>query len=375
MKKQLILLLGLFFLISACQNKKEQKNENATSQSYVVKYAKVFDVKKYDDYTLVTVNDPWDSLRVLQKYILVEKTKEIPANLPQGTLVRTPLSSVAVYSTIHCAVLRELNSLPIIKAVCEPEYIEDVYVHEGLKNNTIVNMGLAGSPDLEKLIMVDPEAILASPIQGTPYGSIEKTGIPIIEIPDYMEATPLGRAEWIRFYSLFIAKEEAADSLFSAVEEEYNRLSTKITESGTKPTVFTDLKYGNAWYIAGGKSYIANLLADAGADYVWADDETTGATPMNFETVLDKAGEADIWLIKYNQPNTMTYESLKREYKPYSYFKAFTNKSVYICNTGEVPYYETVVIHPERILANFAYIFHPELFPDYEPVFYKRMTE
>jgi len=375
MKKQLIILFSLILFISACQNKKEQKPDDAASLAYEVKYAKVFDVKKYEDYTLITVNDPWDSLRILQKYILVEKTKKLPENLPEGTLVRTPLKSAAVYSTIHCAILRELNSLSIIKAVCEPEYIDEQYVKDGIKNNTIVNLGLASNPDIEKLIMADPEAILASPIQGTPYGSIEKTGIPIIEIPDYMESTPLGRAEWVKFYSLFIGREDIADSLFLSVEKGYNNMKEKVAASSDRPTVFTDLKYGNAWYIAGGKSFIGNLLKDAGADYIWSDDASTGATPMNFETVLDKAGEADIWLIKYNQPNTMTYNSLEKEYKPYAYFKAFKDKNIYICNTGEMPYYETVVIHPERILENFAYIFHPELFEDYKPAFYKIMTE
>ena len=375
MKRQFILLFSLVVLFSACQNKKEQQSQSGEELSYEVKYAKVFNVKKYDSYTLVTVNDPWDSLRVLQKYVLVDKEKELPANMPEGTLVRTPLKSVAVYSTIHCAVLRELNSLEIIKAVCEPEYINDSYVKEGLEKNTIVNLGLASSPDIEKLITTDPEAIFASPIQGTPYGSIEKTGIPIIEIPDYMESTPLARAEWVRFYSLFVGKEAVADSLFRTVDEKYTKLKSRVDSVTTRPTVFADLKYGNSWYIAGGKSFIGNMLADAGAHYIWADDETTGATPMNFETVLDKAGEADIWLIKYNQPNAMTYEGLKKEYKPYSYFKAFNAKSIYICNTKDVPYYEVVVIHPEQILENFAYIFHPELFPDYQPAFYKRMTE
>jgi len=372
MRRLFLPLIIIFFL--SCQNKKD-KEINLQSTTYEIKYAKVFGVEKYEDFTVVTVNDPWDSLRVLQKYVLVDKEKELPDGLPEGTLVRTPLNSVAVYSTIHCAVLREFNSLTIIKAVCEPEYIDDPYVKEGVKNNTIVNLGMASNPDIEKLIMADPEAILASPIQGTPYGSIEKTGIPIIEVPDYMESTPLGRAEWIKFYSLFIGKEKMADSLFVSIEKEYNGLKEKMSGVDFRPKVFTDLKYGNSWYIAGGKSFIGNLLKDAGADYVWKDDKSAGATPLAFETVLDKAGEADIWLIKYNQPNDFTYKDLEKEYKPYSYFDAFKNKNIYICNTGKVPYYETIALHPERILKDFASIFHPGMFEGYQPVFYSRMKE
>lgn len=374
MKAIITVILGITILFS-CQKKEQKENKQEVKEAYEVKYAQVFGVAKYNDYTLVTVKDPWDSSRILQKYILVDKKDELPSNLPQGTVVRTPIETAAVYSTIHCAVLRELNSLNIIKAVCEPEYIDDDYVKEGIKSNTIINLGLASNPDIEKLILTNPEAVITSPIQGVSYGSIEKTGIPIIEIPDYMESTPLGRAEWIRLYSLFIGKEQMGDSIFQSIEKQYNKLKSQIASSNKKPSVFTDLKYGNTWYIAGGESFIGNLLKDAGAHYIWADDKSTGANPFSFETVLDKAGEADIWLIKYNQAQNMTFESLKKEFTPYSYFKAYKEKNIYTCNTGKLPYYETIAIHPEKILKDFACIFHPELFSNYNPAFYTKMTE
>ncbi len=375
MRTQFIISLILSTILFSCQNNKEKNSTEASVTSYEVKYAKVFSVDKYDIYTLVTVKNPWDSTLILQKYVLVDKESELPENLPEGTLIRTPIKSAAVYSTIHCAILRELNSLQIIKAVCEPEYIDSEYVKNGVANGSIANLGLASNPDIEKLIMIDPDAIIASPIQGVPYGTIEKTGIPIIEAPDYMEATPLGRAEWIRFYSLFIGKEHEADSIFNKVEKEYNDIKEKVSDTEDRPTVFTDLKYGNAWYIAGGNSFIGNILIDAGASYIWKDDLSTGATPLPFETVLDKAGEAQFWLIKYNQPIEMTYQILEKEYKPYSYFNAFKKRNVYVCHTGKVPYYEDVAIHPEYILKDLAFIFHPDLFSDYSPRYYKRILD
>ncbi|MFR9166786.1 MAG: ABC transporter substrate-binding protein [Dysgonomonas sp.] len=369
-----------FFLIMSlsffsCQQKKAEKNNEETTSVYQVKYAKGFSVKNYTDYRIVTVNDPWDSLKVLQTYVLVDKNKSMPQNLPEGTLVRTPLGSVAVYSTIHCTVLDKFGLLSIVKAVCEPEYINLSYIKDGLKKGNIVDLGLASNPNVEKLIMVDPEAILASPIQGTPYGSIEKTGIPMIEIPDYMENTPLGRAEWIRFYSLFTGKEQLADSLFTEIETEYNRVKNIIASVSHRPSVFTEMKYGNTWYVAGGNSFIGNLLNDAGANYVWKDDKSTGAKPLSFESVLDRAGDAEFWLIKYNQTENMTYKSLEKESKAYSYFDAFKNKNIYACNTGKSTYYEDLSIHPELILQNMAYIFHPSLFPEYKPKYYNKIAD
>jgi len=117
------------------------------------------------------------------------------------------------------------------------------------------------------------------------------------------------------------------------------------------------------------------MLSDAGATYIWHDDNRSSSTPLPYEEVLEKAGDADYWLIKYNQATDMTYQSLEKDYKPYSYFKAFKEKNIYECNTGKQTYYEDLPIHPDYILQDFAYIFHPDLFPDYTPRYYSKMEE
>lgn len=376
MRHSLILLFVSVLLASCSGNRKTvELVNNPTDTVYTVEYAKGFTVKKYADYREVTVVDPWDSTKILQRYILVDKTKSLPPNLPEGTLIRTPLNSIVAYSTIHCATLNEIGALETVKGVCEPRYIDIDYIQEGIKNGTIADLGQAANPVIEKIVDVDPEAIFATPIQGRTYGSIDKAGIPIIETPDYMEPLPLGRAEWIRFYSLFFDKESLVDSLFNNTVNNYNTIKDKMASVSSKPSVFIDLMYGNVWYISGGGSFISRMLSDAGATYVWSDDDKVASTPLAFEQVLDKAGEAQFWLIKYNQPNKMTYTSLEKEYKPYSYFSAFKNRNIYGCNAANKSYYEDLPIHPDYILEDFAYIFHPDLFPNYTPRYYSRMTE
>lgn len=371
------LFLFLILLITSCSGNKQSSEveRNVVDTVYTVQYAKGFTVKKYADYKEVTVVDPWDSTKILQRYILVDKAKALPANLPKGTLIRTPLSSVVAYSTIHCATLNELGVLSTVKGVCEPSYIDIDYIQEGVKNGTIADLGQASNPIIEKIVDVDPEAILATPIQGRTYGSIDKAGIPVIETPDYMEPLPLGRAEWIRFYSLFFDNESQADSLFNMTVNNYNVIKEKMSSVKEKPSVFIDLMYGNVWYISGGGSFISRMLSDAGANYVWSDNDKVASTPLAFEEILDKAGDAQFWLIKYNHPTDLTYTSLEKEYKPYSYFSAFKNRNIYGCNAAEKSYYEDLPIHPDYILHDFAYIFHPDLFPDYIPRYYSKIKE
>lgn len=379
MKKRLVLsqllLLPLLFCLFACGGGKKETSATNGAMGYTVEYARGFQVNRQPDYTVVTVRDPWDTIRVLQQYILVEKSASLPASLPSGKLIRTPLTNVVAYSTIHCATLQELQSIGIIKGVCESKYIDIPYIKQAVAEGRIPDLGMAGNPDIERVIMLSPDAIFATPIQGMPYGNVEKTGIPMIETPDYMESSPLGRAEWIRFYSLFIGKEALADSLFHETVGRYRAICEKTKQVDRSPSVFMDLKYGNVWYIAGGKSFLANMVKDAGANYIWADDSSTGALPLAFETVLDKTGEAEIWLVKYNNMEDLTYLRLANEYKPYSYFTAFKNRSIYECNTGKSTYYEDLPIHPDYILQDMAFVFHPELFPGYEPKYYQKMKE
>lgn len=370
-----VLILLIFILVGCSNRKPTTESEENPDIEYTVYYAKGFDVKKYNDYTTVSVCDPWDTTRILQTYILVDKARKLPENLPKGTIVRVPLSSVATYSTIHCSTLNELDAIDLIKGVCEPQYIKLPNIQEGVKSGAIVDLGMASKPNTEKLIMLSPDAIFATPIQGWTYGSIEKTGIPILETTDYTESDPLGRAEWIRFYSLFIGKEHLADSLFAITANNYNAVKEAVTKVSDRPSVFPDMRYQGKWNMPGGKSFMANMMADAGASYPWADNSSTTYMPLAFESVLDKAGEADFWIIKYNWPEDMTYKSLEKEYKPYSYFKAFKEKNIYGCNTAYSSYYEDLPIHPDYILKDMAYIFHPYLFPEYVPKYYKKISQ
>lgn len=367
------LLIACLF-VSCSQINKQQSTEQAIA-SDTIRYAQGFSTQHFENYTSVEVHDPWDSTRLLQRYLLVDRKKPVPENLPKGTVVQIPIQNIVVYTSVHAAIIDQLGETDKIIGVCEPRYMDTPAIQEGLKNGRIADMGEATAPNVEKMIDQGVELVIVSPFQNSSYGPVEKLGIPIIEGADYMESQPLGRTEWIRFYGMLFGKEKMADSIFRATEQSYLELKNLVKKDIPRPTVISEKKFGSSWYTPSGSSYIANLYRDAGADYLFNDLPGAGSTPLAFETVLDKAIHADIWLVKYNQAKEMTYNELRTEYTPYENFDAFKKRHIYTCNTGVVPYYEEFPLHPDYLLKELIWVFHPELVPGYTPRYYRKMQE
>lgn len=364
-------------LLSACGGGSKTSSLQAEGDTVRMKYSSLLQIVKHADYTVVTIRNPWDTLKVLHTYLLADREKPLPEHLPEGTVVRTPLQKSVIYSSVHCSLWSELDELKGIGGVCGLEYIKLPQIQEGCRNGSIVNVGNSMNPDIERIIDLRPDAILLSPFENSGgYGRVGKLNIPIIECADYMETSALGRAEWMRLYGLLLGKEAQADSLFAGIEKEYLTLTQQVKSQNLKrPTVISEMKNSSAWYIPGGNSTMGRLYQDAGADYVFAYLSNSGSVPLAFETVFDRGGNADIWLIKYNQPQDKTYSELERDYAPYARFKAFQDRKVYGCNTNHVPFYEESPFHPELLLKDLIKIFHPELLPDYNLKYFSNLAE
>lgn len=364
-------------LLSACGGGSKTSSLQAEGDTVRMKYSSLLQIVKHADYTVVTIRNPWDTLKVLHTYLLADREKPLPEHLPEGTVVRTPLQKSVIYSSVHCSLWSELDELKGIGGVCGLEYIKLPQILEGCRNGSIVNVGNSMNPDIERIIDLRPDAILLSPFENSGgYGRVCKLNIPIIECADYMETSALGRAEWMRLYGLLLGKEAQADSLFAGIEKEYLTLTQQVKSQNLKrPTVISEMKNSSAWYIPGGNSTMGRLYQDAGADYVFAYLSNSGSVPLAFETVFDRGGNADIWLIKYNQPQDKTYSELERDYAPYARFKAFQDRKVYGCNTNHVPFYEESPFHPELLLKDLIKIFHPELLPDYDLKYFSNLAE
>ena len=369
-------IVTLVLLLTACGGRSKTSSAFTNGEILPLKYAENLTLIKGEGYTEARLRNPWDTTAILRTYILVEKDKPMPDHLPPGTIVRTPLSKALVYTGVHCALIHELGMVKSIGGICELQYIKVPEIIEGCQKGTIVNAGEGTNPDIEKIIDLHPDALLLSPYENSGgHGQVEKLKVPIIECADYMETSALGSAEWIRFYGLLFHQCAKADSIFAIVEKNYNELKALASSQAKKPKVMCELKSGSAWYVPGGRSTTGKLYMDAGADYLFSHYPNSGAVPLSFETVFDKAQDADVWLMKYNLPNDKTLSALREDYAPYTHFQAYREKQVYGCNTGHRTYYEDFPFHPDKVLKDLIKIFHPSLLPEYELKYFSKLAE
>lgn len=363
-------------LFSACTGGSKTSCIVDGGDTLEIRYATNLKIVRFSDYTVATVRNPWDTLKTLHTYVLVDKQKPVPEHLPEGTVVRVPVEKALVYSVVHGGLLDELGAIGSIAGVCNMEYFKMPKIQKLHDEGKIMDCGNGMNPDIEKVIALSPDAIMLSPFENNGgYGRIGKLDIPIIECADYMETSPLGRAEWMLFYGMLAGREKQADSLFASVEKAYMSVRDAVKNVKNKPTVLNDLRYGSVWYIPGGNSTTGKLYADAGADYIFSDLKNSGSVPMSFEAVFDAARDADYWFVKYNQKTDKTYKELKTDYAPYARFKAFKEKHIYGCNTNRIPYYEELTFHPEKLLKDIAKIIHPELLEGYVPEYFSNLAD
>ena len=368
--------LCLVILFGSCKNTKNSNAESKLNEKTEIKYAKGFTIKHFENYTQITVRNPWDTTQTMEKYILVDRNKALPSNLPVGNIVRVPVQRVAICSSIFAGEYKQFGDIEKVIAISETQYYNIPEIKKGLSTGKIADLGVTVSLDVEKLIASKPNILIVSPFEVSFHDKFKKMGICVVKDASYMEESPLGRTEWLKFEAAFLGKDSLANAIFSKIEKHYSDLCTQVNKTKNRPTVFGEKKYGDAWYVAGGNSYMGNFMKDAGANYLWNDLKITGSKPLSFETVFSKAINAEFWLIKYNSAESnLTYKQLGDEYDLYRNFAAFKNKHVFAVNSGNTPYYENGPLEPDVILSDLIKIFHPEILPDYQPKYYFGLKE
>lgn len=386
--KNIIFGALVVLLVVACQGGKTASGEGGDTLQ--MKYAELLTIVKHNDgaYTEAIIENPWKKGTTLHKYILVPKGKEGDetvarlkddirenATLQMGShcdIVRTPLESNVVFTAPHCQLMYELGCKNAITGVCDKDYINIPDIKERVKlsdgkastsdtDKVIIDCGSSMQPDMERIIALKPEGLFISPFENSGgYGKLDKLHIPIIETADYMETSPLGRAEWMKFYGLLFKSEERSDSLFSSIEKEYLALKAEAAKLPQGLSILTERKMGSVWYVPGGKSTMGILLKDANAKYIFADDTHSGSLAYGPERILSKGTQIDVWAFKYFGGKALSKNDLLAEYEGYKVLKAFNSNSIYQVDTSTQPYFELTSFHPEILLREFIILAHPK---------------
>ena len=447
MKKLYILLCGATaaLLMAACQGGKTAAADAEAGDTLEMKYAKLLTIVKHGDgeeasdeaegidyqYAEAIIANPWKAGTMLHRYILIPKGEEgdktvamLARRRSTGArcttdTVRTPVERSAVFIAPHCQLMYELGCQQAIRGVCDLNYInipdvrkraasagkassekasaenassENASSGNASAQNSIVDCGSSMAPDIERIIALKPEAILVSPFENSGgYGKLDKLHIPLIEAADYMESSPLGRAEWMKFYGMLFGKDKnisttaagkaseataveaseatlpascelRADSLFAQIETEYLNLKAEAGKLPKGLSILTERKTGGVWYVPGGQSTIGILLKDANARYIFSDDKHSGSLPMSPEQILAKGSQVDVWAFKYFGGAPLSQVQLLQEYDGYKALAAFNRGNIYQVDTSTVPYFELTSFHPELLLREFIILAHGERF-------------
>ena len=358
------------FLILSCVNE-----NNVIGRGDGFKYARNISIDMVGNFRVATLVSPWDSSKVLHRYVLVErKDSAISSDLPDGTALYIPFDRAVVFSSPHVSLAFSLGAGNRIAGIADKEYIVSPVVKTGIDRLKVMDCGASLSPDVEKIISLTPDAIFVTPYENSGgYGIIEEAGAPIVECADYMETSALGRAEWMRFYGILFGKEREADSLFSNVESEYQRLSEQARAASSHPSVITERVMGGTWYVPGGNSSLAHAIIDAGGSYPFSSDTHGGSLPKSVEEVLDKAGESDVWLFNV-MDDDISYESIGSENDAYRMMRAWRERNIWTVNTLSVPYFDDISFRPDLLLRDLVAIVHPEL-GNGKTIYYRKVTK
>ncbi len=335
-----LLLLALLAGLASCRRSAGPTVPLPEGDTVRLRHARLLQLIERRHELEAVVLNPWDTTRVLRRY----------------RLARLPLRRAAVFTSVHCALLQELGCANAIAGICELEYIHLPFVHEGVRAGRIADLGNGMSPNIERSMQIAPDALLLTPFENSGgYGRLERLGIPLIECADYMERSPLARAEWIRFYGRLFGRAHQADSLFRSVEQRYLALCRQAATAAHRPRLLCEMPQGGYWYLPGGQSTMGRLYRDAGADYLFSHLPGAGSTPLSIEQVLEQAPTAQVWLIKHG--GTLSRQQILRDYPALRCITA----PAWHCDIAHNRYYEETPFHPERLLQNLISLLHPDL--------------
>ncbi|MEM8506898.1 MAG: ABC transporter substrate-binding protein [Bacteroidota bacterium] len=383
MKRNILGGIGILLLVG-CQSNRNQPQKNETASPEItfssfkpqVKYSKNFTVNVNENYKTIIVENPWVPGDTLASYVLYPKGTEEPTVNWAEFKIPVPLDKVVATSSPHIGFIGLIDELDKIVGVADDRYIFNSYVYEKVSQGEIAQVGSLKDSNLEVLLDLSPELVMKTGVDNVRNedARLAEVGIPISYNVEWMETSMLARAEWVKYVGAFFNKDAEADSIFGSVEKEYLKALSITSNINDRPSIMTGNNFKGTWYMPSSNSYLTKLIQDAGGDYHYKDIQSTGSLPLSFEVVLDDLVEADYWL----GPRAQSLKELEMMDERYALFKAFKKGNVYTFNkrmsaNGGNDYWESGMTRPDLILKDVIKIFHPNLLPDHQLYYYKKL--
>jgi iron complex transport system substrate-binding protein len=373
---RIIILLFLLSLIGCKKNDSVSKNQTEHSKNSI-QYAKGLEIYKHNGFSILKITNPWPNSKEKFTYILQEKNGIIPDSLQQFIVIPIPLKSIVVTSTTHIPSLELLGVENTLVGFPNTDYISSATTRKLIDIGKVQEVGVNENLNTEVLINMQPDLIVSFGLNDSnpTLDNLQKSGLKVMLNGDWTEQSPLGKAEWIKFFGALYGLDSKANAIFSKIEKEYNSTLALTKKATTKPTVLSGAMYQKQWYVPQGESWASLFLKEAQSHYLWAETKGTGSLSVPFEAVLEKAKNAEFWIAPGD------FSSLKEmtdSHPHYNQFSSFKNKKVYSYSIkkgakGGILYFELSPTRPDLVLKDLIKIFHPELLPDYKLFFFQKL--
>lgn len=389
--RNFIVLLMLVLMSGGCVNNNQNHSKKISGVNWQkskqtdfvlqIKYAKGYTIQQYEDYKLIQLLNPWKEGEVSYQYIIPTNELDEEFVMPANCVVFTkPIKKIAILSLTHVEPLSMLKQLDLIGLVADGGIINNEYLRKRIVEKKVIDLHKSGMarPDAESVLEFEPDLVFTTSFESlSPEDKkMLQAELPLCFVCEWMEASPLARAEWIKFFAAFLGLDQEADRLFNEIEQNYQNACQLVKDCKYKPSVMFNSDFKGMWYTPGGDSYVAKLAKDAGAFYYWEKEKKTGSLPLSFEIILDKQQNADFWL---NPGMAKSLKELGNKDERYTLFQALRNKSVFSNNKrvgagGGNDWWESGVMHPDIILKDMIHIFHPEIIPEYEMYYFQKLN-
>ena len=379
MKLYCPLLLTAIILLTSCGNKKTSATADFGEIFYKPEYATGFDIKGSKDLqgVIITVRNPWQGADSVVTELLIARNGESVPDGFDGQVLTDEARRIVAMSSSHIAMLNAIGETNRIVGVSGIDYITTSAIQA--RRDSISDVGYEGNVNYERLLSLDPDIVLLYGVNGasTMEGKLEELGIPYIYIGDYLEESPLGKAEWSVVLSELTGRRNDGEIIFSEIPKRYNKLKATVDSLGAtaRPKVMLNAPYGDAWFMPPAGSYMVRLINDAGGDYLFQSEETTKSVPLAKETAYLMSSQADVWL---NSGNFSSTEQIGESLPQWASLEVVKGHRVYNNTNRRTPaggndFFESGAMRPDEVLADLIKILHPGLLNDSTLTYYTRL--